>query len=118
VRDGFFDADKGVLDSIKDLQRELKRPKFISVRKEEEADLVLIVVSRGIGEPAGAVGVPIGGAVFLAPVETCYVETLLKVGTYEKAITGTGDTWRSCARSVYQQVDSWAAANRDRLPER
>jgi hypothetical protein len=116
IRDGFVDAGEDVPDSIKDIQNELKRPGVASVLSEGDADLVIVVLSRGTGKPAGAVGMPVGGTVVAVPLETRYVEAVLRVGAFEKSVTGTGDSWRLCARSVFRQIESWVSTRRSDAP--
>ena len=48
TQDGVRDVDRGVLDSIKDIQRELRRHHGITIAQNaESADFVLSVMKRG-----------------------------------------------------------------------
>jgi hypothetical protein len=115
VRDGFVEIDRGVLDSIKDIQNELRGRRGIQiVADKERAQVVLEVVSRGATSTSGggAVGVPIGTSTFMLPLGTIGIATVLKVGTYEKPIVLQNcETWRRCARFVAQDVETWVEAN-------
>lgn len=122
VRDGFIDVDQGILDSIKDIQGELSRDRtFRIVKAEPEADLVLVVVRRGSGSTSGAgVGytIPGTGITSFLPVNVRVVETVLRVGTYEKAIIGEdrdSENWRKCAQLIVRDLKTWVAANRGRI---
>jgi hypothetical protein len=114
-RDGFIDIDRGVLDSIKDIQDRLHGRKGIQiVADKERARVVLEVVSRGATSMSGggAVGVPIGASTFMLPLSTIGIATVLKVGTYEKPIVlQNSENWRRCARFVAEDVETWLEAN-------
>ena len=115
VRDGFIDIDRGVLDSIKDIQYQLRGRKHIQIVTERDrARVVLEVVSRGATSTAGGGGaaVPIGTSTFVIPFGTIGIATVLKVGAYEKPIVLQNcDNWTRCARFVAQDVDTWIEAN-------
>lgn len=139
TRDGFVDVDSGVLDSINDIQNELKKSKqFAVVDRAENATVVLIVVGRRLSGSGGAVGVTIPGASFgggtiagvtqptytmpgtttMVPIDRHAIDTLLRVGTYEKAITSeepNGAGWAYVARLVVKDVTAWVGANRAAL---
>jgi hypothetical protein len=131
VRDGFVDADQGVLDSIKDLQAELrKNGAFSVVADQAAASLRLYVVSRtkaatGASSQIGtATGTATGsqaqgtGTSFTIPVDVQRLETLLRVGPYERTFTGESQTsWSRCASSVVKDLAVWLAANRERLAQ-
>jgi hypothetical protein len=71
ARDGFVDKDKGVLDSIADIQRELRKTLGLRVVDDESsAALRLHVISGGIGPAAGgsAINIPVG----TTTVEPCF----------------------------------------------
>jgi hypothetical protein len=115
TRDGFVDVDSGVLDSIKDLETELRgKPRFHIAANKEAAQIVLEVISRGATSASGggAVAMPIGTSTFFIPVGTIGMATLLHVGTYEKPIVFQNcGSWRYCARLVVKDLEAWTAAN-------
>lgn len=117
TRDGFVDVDKGILDSIADIQNQLrKKPRFTVVREKDGADLVLLVVYRGHGRSTGAVAVPVGGLTAVVSSDAKVVETVLHVGTYEKSMVADyGGDWRDCARAIADDVVTWVVTNRERL---
>lgn len=120
VRDGFIDVDRSVLDSIKDIQVEIaKQRKLLTVvRTPDTADVVLVVVRRGFGGPTGGVGVPVGRVTIYSPVTARFVETTLRVGTYERTIIGEdrhAENWTKCAQQVVKNVMTWVETNRKRL---
>jgi hypothetical protein len=123
ARDGFVDTDKGVLDSIADIQKELqKTPGLRVVDDESTAALRLYVISRGIGPATGgyAINIPAGATSmsFLVPANSRHVETLLRVGTYERAFVGEDhkrEKWWRCARMIAKDLSVWLAANRERI---
>ena len=133
VRDGFVEVDKGVLDSIKDINDELRKNyrTFRLVPAEAGADLRLYVVSRnkiaGTGTPVqigtGQVvgGVVIGtGATITEP--DCRIDALLKIGDYEKALFGQSEdritgTWNRAAKLLVKDLVIWVTANRERLDQ-
>jgi hypothetical protein len=119
AHDGFVDTDKGVLDSIADIQGQLRKDRaFHVVTVPESADLQLFVVRRGYGDAAGGVGVPIGALTFYLPIRARFVETSLHAGTYERAFVGedhTHDHWGPCAKMIAKDLSVWVAANRERI---
>ncbi len=120
TRDGFIDVDQGILDSIKDIQNEFRSSRqFQVVRTSDEATLVLVVVGRRIAGSSGGVGVPIGfGMSVMIPVKRRAIDTVLRVGSYEKATTSEDDdrdSWRAAAKQVVKDVTAWVEANRSSL---
>jgi len=130
VRDGFVDADQAVLDSVRDLQGELrKNAAFTVVPAEADATLKLYVVSRGkvptgtsfeSGTASGSsTGSNASGSGFSvsAPIDAHRLETLLRLGTYERTFVGASvNTWKGSAGAVAKDLGVWVTANRDRLP--
>src|SRR5262245_8020331 len=131
VRDGFVDVDQGVLDSIRDLQGELRKNAAFSVVADQAGALLkLYVVSRtkaatgASAQISTATGTATGtqaqgtGTSFTIPVELQRLETLLRVGTYERAFTGESETsWGRCASSVAKDLAVWVTANRERITQ-
>jgi hypothetical protein len=121
IRDGFVDIDRGVLDSIKDTQDELKGKKQLRVVKTSaEATLHLYIVKRYPGAYAGNVAVPLatGGAVSV-PMNGHVVEAMLKFGDYEKPLIAEErnyGVWQACAIMLAKDVAAWVDANRAKLP--
>jgi hypothetical protein len=119
VRDGFVDVDKGVLDSIKDIQGALRKDRaFVVVAVEADATLKLYVVARTTAPAGPAGGVVVGNVVIAIQDEIRQIETLLRVGDHERAFTGGGAgwTWGQGARAVMKDLSAWVAANRERIP--
>ena len=126
IREGFVDVDAGTLNSIVDLESEIYNfREFKLVDKTDDADLVLFVLGRGrvseellaIQESGGSSGIAIGGIVSVLPDSKPTVRTLLKVGTYEKPLTGQSGTWIGAAAEVVKDLRVWTKQNRDRLPK-
>lgn len=119
TRDGFVDADRGVLDSIKDIQKALRRrPLFRVVERQAEAQAVVVVERRGAGSrDAATVSVPIGNQRWYVPVESYEIVAALRVGAYERALGCVDGTWTGCARKLVRDVEAWVTANRDRLTD-
>ena len=124
VRDGFVDVDSGIVDSIKDIQGQIRQSsKFSLVSSVTEAKIVLYVVGRRSPGDSGGVGVPIGlGMTVVVPIKQRAIDLLLKVGTYEKTITSEAaegdDRWSSAAKRVVKDLTAWTDANRTALVDR
>ena len=130
VRDGFVDVDQAVLDSVKDLQLELrKNPAFKVVTAEADATLKLYVVLRATvptgsnvesGTASGSTtgsNAQASGFSVSTPIEAHKLETLQRVGTYERAFIGASvNTWKGSAGAVVKDLAVWVTANHDRLP--
>lgn len=122
TREGFIDVDSGILDSIEDVQNEFQHAsKFRLVRTPGEADILLFVVGRRTTGQSGSVGVPIAGMALFLPIKGRAIDTLLRVGSYERAITSQAEEserWKSSAKSVVKSVTAWVEANRQALPHK
>jgi hypothetical protein len=122
TRDGFIDVDAGILDSIRDIQGELKRSRrFTLAQSADRATIVLLVVGRRTPGSSGSIGVPIGNIAMFLPVKRRAVDTILRVGTYEKPITSEAednDSWRASARQVVRDVTAWVDANQQAIAGR
>jgi hypothetical protein len=142
TRDGFVDVDGGVLDSIKDIQSELKRSRlFEVVEAADKATMVLVVVGRRLSGSGGAVGITTPGATFgggtiagvtqptfsapgittVVPIDRHAIDTVLRVGSYQKPITTeepNGAGWAQVARLVVRDVTVWLQANAATLNQR
>jgi hypothetical protein len=128
-RNGFVDADKAVLDSVKDLQKELgKNRAFAVVPTEAGATLRLYVVSRGMvptgssteygtasGTVMGSYGQGTASSVSV-PNMMARLDALLRVGDYERPFVGQSElSWSRCAGGIVKQLSSWVEANRAQL---
>lgn len=127
MRDGFVDADKDVLDSIKDLQNEIRKKKkqLRLAPNPETADLILWVNGRGIAsEHNGVIALPVGRGIVVRDAYANHnvVHTTLQVGDYRKDFTaafrGIGDVWGECAEQVVKQLSAWVSANDMQIRER
>ena len=65
------------------------------------------------------VGIPIGvGAMSIfANIATRHLDTLLRVGDYEKPIVGVNDQWKDCAGQVVNKPKVWLAENNAKVQE-
>jgi len=119
IRDGFIDTDSDIVDSIKDIKSVFrKRIKNVRiVRAPEEALLHLYVNGRGKSGSEGLIGIPIGTTTMLLDIDELYVNTLLRVGDYEKEIVGVEDQWRDCAGQVVNKLKVWLSENDAKVQE-
>ena len=119
TREGFVDVDSGVLDSIKDIQNELRGMRqFVLAGTPEQAKILLIVLGRRTPGESGAIGVPAGTLTIMVPIKTRAIDAVLRVGTYEKPITsesGDSDRWKAAAKQLVKDVGKWVEANRSAL---
>ena len=96
------------------------------------ADIVLIVVSRGVGSATYGQRVDYSeyyGSAALTSVplvaNSYWVSTVMQVGQYRKEFVGTytttwdlGGNWYQCADQVAKSVRSWTKANATQLATR
>ena len=120
MRGGFADLDRGVRDSIHDIQDELLRGRGIRVAAQaEDATLLLIVVGRGrilqgsVGFSSGSTFNGTGsGFGFVVPNTVPTLTTVLQVGAiYEKPAQTEGPTWTAVAKNVVEDLLIWWEAN-------
>ena len=117
-RDGFVDADKGVLDSVKDLKNNIRgKREFQVVQTKEAATLHFFVVKRFRGADLAGAAIPVGGITMVLPVEGKAVQCLLRVGTHEKGFVAEDDTWGDAAGKLVNDLRVWLQVNRERLPK-
>jgi hypothetical protein len=128
MRDGFVDTSKGIEDSIKDIHKNLTKKKGIRLAdRAEDADVILVVVDRGVGVDAYGsrttardttyAGVVVESAPMVA--NTFWVSTVLQAGTYRKEFVGRHTqeaaaslgAWTTVAEDLAKQVDAWTTAN-------
>ena len=122
VRDGFVDVDQGTLDSIADIQKQLREDRsVVVVSQETQARLRLYVVRRQVstGSTVGIASVNQGtGMGISVPLNVRRLETILRVGDYERAFVAEdhdSDSWKKCAQMIAKDLQVWLAANRERV---
>jgi hypothetical protein len=131
----FVDTSKDVEDSIKDLAKKMRGIKgLVLVKDRAQADLVLTVVSRGIGsEPYGqrlALRDTYSGTELTSQpisMNTWWVATVLEVPAagYRKEFVGAythppgldyyGGAWTECASRLSKNLKVWLDANAERV---
>lgn len=127
MRNGFLDSNRSIQDSIKDISDQLYGKKGIKIIEErEKADIVLVVVSRGIGSEEYSKRLAYkehfnAAELSSAPIiyNTAWISTVLQAGEYKKELIGTdiripGDAiglWRNCAKEIARNVVAWVKAN-------
>jgi hypothetical protein len=65
--------------------------------------------------------VAIGTTTILVPVKRRVIDTVLRIGTYEKALSSEAEdheAWTASAKAVVKDVQAWVAANREALARR
>lgn len=120
MRDGFVDVDHGVLDTIKDLAAELKKSKGLQVIGTDDARITIVIVGRRTAGSAGGIGIPSGTTTLFLPIHGRAIDLILKVGSYERAITSEdvdNGTWRAAAMIAAKDINAWIAANREKLSQ-
>jgi hypothetical protein len=124
TRNGFIDADLGVMDSIKDVQAAIRGERaFRLVNDESQADVKLYILGRGKGPDGGAAGTFAGGVFVAIPTDSYHVDAMLEVGDYSRPIVGqsvqrvTG-TWSRCAHSIVHDLKGWVEVNREKLTKK
>jgi len=117
MRDGFLDADAAVLESINDIGKALRKSRTLRLAPTRDtADVVVTIMGRSVGPSGGAVGVPIGGAAVLVPINRRAIQWTLHVGDFETTKVSEDhdhDTWRSVADVLVKDLAAWVSANRD-----
>jgi hypothetical protein len=113
------DIDAGIRDSIKDIHEAIRLAGFTRANDRESADVVLIVLGRGIVN-LGSVGSSSGFSAngrgyasgFVVPYNRPTISSVLQVGTYERGMQSEAGTWRDAAKSVLEDVAAWWEANK------
>lgn len=134
TRDGFVDTNKEIQDSINDVRGRLSGMKeFRLVNTRDTADIVLTVVTRGVGSESYGQRLQYSeyfknAELTSTPiiVSTLWVTAVLNVGDYRREFVGTSvnnpgirlGTWRECARNLADSLKAWAVANADQLRQR
>lgn len=114
VRDGFVVTNKGIQDSIKDLQRRLAKERGLRLAAAvETADLVLVVTERidNAGSSA-AISVPVAGTFYSVDVEKRAVRVRMEVGNFRQEFIGVNEYWSECAAEITADVQAWLVENR------
>src|SRR5258708_23404602 len=106
---------------------------FKVVDKSANADIVLTIVSRGVGSAAYGQRVTYtqyysGATLTSAPMmaNTFWVSSVMDVGQYRKEFLGfhtqeyssSLGAWTVCANQLAKNLKSWAQANADQLRQR
>ncbi len=132
MRDGFVDTGKDIQDSVKDVRNKIRDVKELRVVDQvSNADVVLTVVTRGIGSEAFGVRTNVyntyysGTEVSTAPImaNTFWISTVMQVGKYRKEFTGQQTqssayslgAWSEIAGRIAKEVRAWSIANAEQL---
>ncbi len=133
VRDGFIDTSKGIQDSIKDVSNRLGEMTEIQVvDTPEKADILLTVITRGIGVEAYGQRMSykeyFNNTILTSEAiltSTYWVTTVMEVGRYRKELLGSRTregkstislgAWGGCADQITEDLQAWVVANREQL---
>lgn len=119
IRHGFADVDEGIIDSLKDIQDEVRASDVFSLaRSRDGADMLVIVLGRGIiTEGSAGFGSLSGGFGMLLtlPNQTPTISAVLKVGSYERTMQVQHGQWRGVAKQLVKDLTLWLDANRAAL---
>jgi hypothetical protein len=132
MRDGFVDTGKDIQDSVKDVRSKIRDVKELRVVDQvSDADVVLTVVTRGVGSEAFGVRTNVyntyysGTEISTAPIlaNTFWISTVMQVGKYRKEFTGQQTqssayslgAWSEIAGRIAKEVRAWSIANADQL---
>jgi hypothetical protein len=134
MRGGFADTNKDTEDSIKDVRDRLSGMKeFVVVDSRQNADIILTVVTRGVGSATFGQRLSYsqyykGADLTSTPIvaNTFWVTTMMQVGEYRKEFVGAHTqesqysvgAWTECAKQVADNLKSWALANAEQLRQR
>jgi hypothetical protein len=127
IRNGFHDSNTSIQESIQDIKDQLHGKKGIRVVNEKEkADILLTIVSRGIGPVLFSKRLEYKeqyNSVELSTIpiiyNTAWISAILQAGDYKKELIGTdvkvpGEStqiWQNCAKEIAGNVVAWAKAN-------
>ncbi len=135
LRDGFADVSKDTADTMKDIANRLKDDKGLTlVNRKEDADVIIVVIGRGVGSQAYGARTDIyrnyygGASIQTLPIvgNTRWITTMLIVGDYKRefpaARTNTsqfslGD-WGEDANIIVKNIRAWVATNAETLQNR
>ena len=116
TRDGFVDATPAILDSVRDVEKQIRGCRTLRLSPTAEtAQVRLVIERRGPGRSAGTVAMPFG--VFL-PVDTTTIDATLKIGDFSHPFTCQSEGWTDCAKRLVRDVEAWVVANRAEIERR
>jgi hypothetical protein len=135
IRNGFVDTTKEIQDSVNNVHGKISHMKeFQLVDQGDEADVVLTIVSRGVGSASYGQrltyteGYYSGATLESAPMvaNTYWVSAIMGVGQYRKEFLGhythqyttSMGAWTLCADQIAKDFRSWAKANYGQLMRR
>jgi hypothetical protein len=135
LRGGFVDTNKEIQDSVQDVRKHVSGMKeFRVVDSPDQADLILTVVTRGVGSES--YGQRINYREYDTPyyknaqltntpivAQTLWVSAVMQIRDYRKEFIGTARNisgvrwgrWNECATNLAKDLRAWAIANRDQL---
>jgi len=134
TRNGFVDTTKEIQDSVKNVRTKLSHMKeFQLVDGRNGAEIVLTIVSRGVGSTAYGQrvtyteGYYTGATLESGPMvaNTYWVSTVMEVEQYRKEFLGrytheyssSMGAWTICADQIAKNLKSWIQANREQLKQ-
>lgn len=134
TRDGFVDTNKDIQDSIKDVRDRLSGMReLLVVSSREKADIVLTIVTRGVGSEAYGSRLRYSeyynNAVLTSEpmvANTFWVASVMEAGAYRKEFMGaythelaySMGAWGECAKRIGNDLKSWVIANAEQLRQR
>lgn len=131
TKDGFVDASKDVLDSVRDIRTRLAKMKeFITVDRREAATLVVTVIDRGVGSEAYGQRIRASDLFGVTEItnspmfaNTFWIAGVLEVGNYRRRVVGAYTheysaslgAWSNCANQIVKDIRTWSQANAEVL---
>ena len=130
-----MDTNKEIQDSVKNVHSKLSHMKeFQAVDGRDGADIVLTVVSHGIGSTAYGQRITYtesyytGATLERVPIvaNTYWVSAVMEFGQYRKEFLGrytheystSMGAWTLCADQIVKDLKAWVQANREQLKQR
>ncbi|MEO8361739.1 MAG: hypothetical protein ABI672_17020 [Vicinamibacteria bacterium] len=118
--DGLSNVDRGIRDSIKDIQSEIQRSKeFTLAPTTEDAAVIITVIGRNTPGNSHRVPFPVGpGMSMMMPVRRRAIDIVLRVGSVQREMTSEpegDDRWKAAAKQVVKDVAAFVDANRAAL---
>jgi len=128
VREGFFDTNKGIEDSIKDIRGQLSGMREITVvDSQDKADVVLTVIGRGVGfesygQRLSYVNYFGYAELYNVPLtaQTYWISSVMQVGNYKKEFVGiytrtqwadVASLWGRATNQITKSVQAWIKTN-------
>ena len=135
LRQGFVDTNKEIQDSVQDVRKHVSGMKeFRVVDRPDQADLILTVVTRGVGSESYGqrINYQEYGTLYYKNAQltsttmvkqTLWVSAVMQIRDYRKEFVGTAvnvpgvrwGRWNECAINLAKDLRAWAIANRDQL---